>query len=244
MKRNTYVIGDIHGALRALKQLMERVNPLKNDKLIFLGDYVDGWSESAQVIEYLIQLQKEYECIFIKGNHDAWCEKWLENRLPDEMWLKNSGSSTVMSYSFVPEQEKEQHLAFLRNTKMYETDGQNRLFIHAGYTSMHGPSHETYSTNYYWDRTLWEMAVCMDKRVAKDSKLYPKRLLLYKEIFIGHTPTLHYDIDVPMQGCNIWNIDTGAGFSGKLTAMNIDNKEFWQSDTCESLYPAEKGRNK
>ena len=88
------------------------------------------------------------------------------------------------------------------------------------------------------------MALIMDKRIKKDSKLYPKRLLLYNEIYIGHTPTLYYDVDVPMQGCNVWNVDTGAAFHGRLSAMDIDTKEFWQSDVVQELYPAEKGRNK
>ena len=69
------VIGDIHGARRALEQLLERVKPEKTDELIFMGDYVDGWSESAQVIDYLIGLEKTNHCVFIKGNHDAWAEE-------------------------------------------------------------------------------------------------------------------------------------------------------------------------
>ena len=44
----TYVIGDIHGALKALIQVLEKVQPTTNDTFVFLGDYVDGWSESAQ----------------------------------------------------------------------------------------------------------------------------------------------------------------------------------------------------
>ena len=64
----TLAIGDIHGGLKALIQLLERANVTKNDRLIFVGDYVDGWSESAQVIQYLIELSKINECIFIKGN--------------------------------------------------------------------------------------------------------------------------------------------------------------------------------
>ena len=51
MKR-TLVIGDIHGALKALLQVFERARITADDKLIFLGDYVDGWSESAQVLDY------------------------------------------------------------------------------------------------------------------------------------------------------------------------------------------------
>ena len=83
----------------------------------------------------------------------------------------------------------------------------------------------------------------MDNRIKKDSKSYPKRLLLYNEIYIGHTPTLHYDIEIPMQGCNVWNIDTGAAFLGKLTCIDIETKKFYQSDKLVDLYPNEKGRN-
>jgi len=47
-----------------------------------------------------------------------------------------------------------------------------------------------------------------------------------------------------MNGCNVWNVDTGAAFYGKLTAMDIDTKKFWQSDPVQQLYPNEKGRNR
>lgn len=40
MKR-TLVIGDIHGGLKALIQVLERVEVKQNDRLIFLGDYVE-----------------------------------------------------------------------------------------------------------------------------------------------------------------------------------------------------------
>ena len=62
MKR-TLVFGDIHGGLKALIQLLERIDLSGNDRLIFLGDYVDGWSESAQVIDFLIDLAQKQECI-------------------------------------------------------------------------------------------------------------------------------------------------------------------------------------
>ena len=52
----TLVIGDIHGGLRALHQIMERAKVNTTDTLIFLGDYVDGWSQSPQVIDYLIDI--------------------------------------------------------------------------------------------------------------------------------------------------------------------------------------------
>ena len=83
------VIGDIHGALRALLQVITQLKLEKTDELIFIGDFVDGWSESAQVIDYLIGLEKTNHCIFIKGNHDVWTEDWLETGEADPEWVES-----------------------------------------------------------------------------------------------------------------------------------------------------------
>ena len=243
MKR-TLVIGDIHGGLKALQQVLAKAAITKEDTLIFLGDYVDGWSESAQVISFLIDLSNEHNCVFIKGNHDVWCEDWLRTGKKESKWLIHGGQATVESYADINKYDKQMHLYFLERMKLYFVDEKNRLFLHAGFTSMHGPEQEFYDSNFTWDRTLWEMALTMDKRIKKDSLLFPKRLKLYHEIFIGHTPTLYYDIDIPMQGCNVWNVDTGAAFKGKLTIMDIDTKAFWQSEPVWEFYPNEVGRNK
>lgn len=243
MKR-TLVIGDIHGGLKALQQVLQRAAVTADDTLIFLGDYVDGWSESAQVIAFIIELSQQQHCIFVKGNHDLWCEDWLRTGNADKTWLKHGGLATVESYKNIDSDTKLLQLNFLERMNFYELDTQNRLFIHAGFTSMHGPQHEFHNSNFSWDRTLWEMALTMDKRIKKDSLLFPKRLKLFHEIYIGHTPTLYYNVDIPMQGCNVWNLDTGAAFYGKLSIMDIATKEFWQSDKVQKLYPGETGRNK
>lgn len=244
MKSRTLVVGDIHGGLKGLKQVLERAAVTEQDKLIFLGDYVDGWSESAQVIEFLIDLSQKQPCFFIKGNHDSWCEDWLKEGMLDKTWFFHGGQSTVKSYESFNDTEQEAHLNFFERMHLYHVDEENRLFVHAGFTSMHGPSHEFHSSNFKWDRTLWEVARSIDPNMDKDSILYPKRLLQFDEIYIGHTPTLNYDFTVPMNGCNVWNVDTGAAFTGSLTIMDIETKEFWQSDPLPSLYPNEKGRNK
>ena len=237
------VIGDIHGGLKALIQVFERANVSDKDVLIFLGDFVDGWSDAARVVDFVILLSKQQDCIFIKGNHDQWCEEWLRTGKPDGEWLFHGGQQTIDSYKNVTNDTKREHLIFFETMKMYVVDDLNRLFIHAGFTSMHGPQREFYSSNFGWDRTLWEMALTMDKRIKNDSALFPKRLKLFNEIYIGHTPTTYFDMTTPMQGCNVWNIDTGAAFKGPLTIMDIDTKEFWQSDPVKDLYPGEKGRN-
>jgi serine/threonine protein phosphatase 1 len=240
----TFVIGDIHGGLKALQQLLEKAVVRQTDCLIFLGDYVDGWSESAQVITLLIELVEKQECVFIKGNHDAWCEDWLRTGNANTNWLFHGGQATINSYALVEEETKKQHLHFFERMKMYHIDEQNRLFIHAGFTSMHGPVQEFHNSNYTWDRTLWEMAIAMDKSLQKESLVFPKRLKLFNEIYIGHTPTTNYGVSIPMQGCNVWNIDTGAAFEGKLSMIDVDSKMFWQSEALPTLYPNEKGRNK
>ncbi len=239
----TLVIGDIHGALKALEQVIAQLDLQSDDRLVFLGDYVDGWSQSAQVIDYLIALGKKQDCLFIKGNHDAWCESWLRDATPDTTWLQHGGQATVDSYHAFSAAQKKAHLAFFDAMQLYHVDDLQRLFIHAGFASMHGPAKEHYVTNYSWDRTLWEMALVVDARIERSSKRYPKRLKLFHEIYIGHTPTLNYDVDIPMSACNVWNVDTGAGFLGKLSALDADNKQVWQSDRVTALYPGEKGRN-
>lgn len=239
----THVIGDIHGGLKALEQLIERATIQEDDTLIFLGDYVDGWSESAQTISYLIELNRKHNCIFIKGNHDVYCENWLLGKDVNPNWLLHGGVMTKQSYATIDQATQQKHLDFFARMKFYHVDDENRLFIHAGFTSMKGPEQEFHQSNYTWDRTLWEMALTMDKRIAKNSLVFPKRLLLYKEIFIGHTPTLNYDVETPMQGCNVWNIDTGAAFKGRLSMLDIETKIYIQSDPVHTLYPTEKGRN-
>lgn len=240
----TLAIGDIHGGLRALDQLLERAQVQSRDNLIFLGDYVDGWSESAQVIARLIELSQRNTCIFIKGNHDVWCEDWLRDGTTNSVWVQHGGKETIESYKDSSDSEKKAHLKFFNAMPLHHLDDEKRLFVHAGFTSMHGVHREVSHKTFYYDRTLWEMALTMDKRITKDSELFPKRLTHYKEIYIGHTPTLYYHKYAPMQAANVWNIDTGAAFSGRLSAIDIDTKEIFQSDTVMHLYPNEMGRNK
>ncbi|MFT5242364.1 MAG: serine/threonine protein phosphatase 1 [Glaciecola sp.] len=239
----TLAIGDIHGGLKGLIQLMEIAKVNTDDTLIFVGDYVDGWSDSAQVIQYLIELSKTNNCIFIKGNHDVWCEQWLRTGDGDSVWLAHGGKETVGSYESFSEADKKQHLYFFEDMGLYHIDDDNKLFLHAGFTSMHGVEREVHKENFYFDRTLWEMALTMDKRIGKQSELYPNRLKHYNEIYIGHTPTTNFNQDQPMNAINVWNVDTGAAFKGKLSAIDIDTKEVFQSDTVYKLYPDELGRN-
>lgn len=242
-KERTFVIGDIHGALKALNQVLEKAEITSSDKLIFLGDYVDGWSESVGVIDRLMELAQTHVCIFLKGNHDALLQEWLMHHQENQHWLDAGGAVTVAAYSQLPERKIEKHLKFLSSLEVKYVDDENRLFVHAGFSKTSGIENEYYPHVFYWDRTLWETALAADKNLKPGDLFYPKRFTFFKEMFIGHTPVTRVGSDIPMKALNLWNVDTGAAFKGKLTMMDIDTKTFFQSDSVYKLYPNEKGRN-
>lgn len=239
----TLVIGDIHGGFRALRQVLERAKVTPEDTLIFLGDYVDGWSQSPEVIDLLIALQQTHTVICIRGNHDELFVDWLESSKDNLLWYKHGGEATVTAYEKVSATKKKEHVAFLQSLHNYHLDEQNRLFIHAGFTNMNGIDYEYFPKLFYWDRTLWETALALDPKMKKTDLKYPKRLTLYHEIYIGHTPVSRINQTTPVQKACIWNMDTGAAFKGPLTIMDVDTKEFWQSEPLNHLYFDEKGRN-
>lgn len=242
----TFVIGDIHGGLRALEQVMKRAEITTEDTLIFLGDYVDGWSQSPQVIDFLIDLKSKQNCICIKGNHDDLLLSWFRNEteeIDETSWYKHGGEATVLAYQKVSEETIKIHIAFLESLEDYYLDTDNRLYIHAGFTNVNGITYEYFPKLFFWDRTLWETALSLDPNLKEGDQFYPKRFTLYKEIFIGHTPVTRIGETVPIQKANVWNVDTGAAFRGPLTMMNVETKEFWQSDPLSELYFDEKGRN-
>lgn len=239
----TLVIGDIHGGLRALHQVLERAEVTTEDNLIFLGDYVDGWSQSPQVLDHLIHLKQQQNCVFIRGNHDDLLLEWLDESKDNLLWFNHGGEATVSAYESVSHETKLKHIEFLKSLEDYYLDEDRRLFVHAGFTNMNGVKAEYFPKLFYWDRTLWETALALDKNIKMGDALYPKRFTLYKEIYIGHTPVTRIGTTDPVQIESIWNVDTGAAFKGVLTVLDIDTKEYWQSEPLNNLYPNEKGRN-
>ena len=205
--------------------------------------------------------------IFLKGNHDEWVRDWLTTGKKNPVWVSNGGQSTMDSYIDSGFLHDKKHIMFYYNMKDYYIDEQNRGFVHGGFYSKLGLGHEIYKSNYYWDRDLWQIALLTHGRLHIDPNQdsyvsQGRRFENHKEIYIGHTPTVNWDckkswseyndpnqevkdgpITVPMNRCNVWNLDTGAGWSGKLTIMDIDTKEYWQSDALKKLYNNERGIN-
>lgn len=242
-QNRTFVIGDIHGANKALLQVLERAPVKPEDTLIFLGDYVDGWSESPEVINTLIELNNSHNCIFIKGNHDALFLEWQQTKKHNPNWLLHGGQATIDAYDKIDRTTLKIHLRFFENLDYFHIDDQKRLFVHAGFSNIHGVTNEYFPEMVYWDRSLWEMVLAMDKSLNEEDLHYPERLRHYSEIFIGHTPTIRLNQTIPIQMDKVWNVDTGAAYKSPLTIMDVHTKEFWQSDNVNTLYPDEIGRN-
>lgn len=244
MKGQTYVIGDIHGGYKALDYLFKQLPQHPDNVYIFLGDYVDGWSESDRVLDFLIELNTQHHCIFIKGNHDELFLNYLTEGIANPMWLHHGGQITIDRYKNIDPSKINIHKEFLQNKLVpYHLDSQNRLFIHAGFTNYRGVKEEYYERMYYWDRTLWETALSLDNRISENDNRFPNRLKLYKEIYIGHTPTTRIEKTEPVNIHCIWNLDTGAAYKGPLTAICVESKQFWQSQPVYLYYKTEKGRN-
>jgi serine/threonine protein phosphatase 1 len=239
----TLVIGDIHGALKALKEILEKAKVEPEDQLIFLGDYVDGWTDSANTIDFLMNLNERQNCIMLKGNHDDLILNWFKTGKTNEKWLQHGGYSTLKAYENTNKTHRKIHADFIDSLPHYHIDKENRLFVHAGFANLHGPDYEYHEHTVYWDRTLWEMALAVDPKLEPDDNKYPKRLKLFKEIYIGHTPTNRFGTHKPMQAQNVYNIDTAAAYKGPLTIFDVKTKEYWQSTPVHKLYPGENGRN-
>ena len=230
----TFVIGDIHGAFKALKQCLERSNfNYTEDTLIVLGDVVDGWNEVPECIEELLKIRN---LIYVWGNHEWWCNKWFKEGWSHPMWEEQGGRATKEAYIKQGDLLVKHRDFFDRAIKYYLVD--NKLFVHGGISPaiIQRPIEKQELNDLMWDRELFRVA--RFKHYRDSSYKYAD----YDVIFIGHTSTEGTNSEQPIKVCNVWNIDQGAGWTGKLTIMNINTEEYCQSDNVLKLYPNVKGR--
>lgn len=242
-------MGDIHGAYKALLQCLERSNfDYDNDQLIQLGDVVDGYPHAYECVEELLKIQN---LIAIKGNHDDWFAEFINIDFHPYYWTYG-GKGTLISYlehsskkggyfatgsgykiSLVSADIPLTHKQFFNDQQLYYIDEKKRCFVHAGFDRQL-PFLGQEATEYYWNRELWRDAMEHKETVNGIEKF--DITTKFREIYIGHTPTTNWGTDKPIKIFNLINMDTGAGHSGRLTIMDIDAEEFWQSDPLPKLY--------
>jgi len=225
-----FVMGDIHGAYKAMIQCFEKVNfNFNEDQLICLGDVCDGWPEVKQSFDELLKIKN---LVYIRGNHDEWALQWMLTGASPDIWLFQGGDSTIKSYrNNVPLE----HIEFLKKSKWYYKK-ENKLFIHGGFDPEKSLESQD-PGSFIWDRSL------IRKAMSEKMKDQNCNITGFDEVYTGHTPTINFGSERPIQACEIILMDTGAGWpGGKLAIMNMDTREFFLSDRVDRLYPKFKGR--
>jgi len=220
----TFVCGDLHGGYKALIQCLKRSQfDKEKDTLIQLGDVADGWPETPQCIEELLTIKN---LIQIKGNHDHWLDLWLRYGQRPAVWVSQGGKATIDAYLRHPELI-EKHLNYWYKKPTHYTDEQNRFYCHGGFNPELDINKQSQDV-IMWDRKLAYLTVEKGVEVRK-----------YTHVFLGHTTVNIFKgipKNVPFTNGNVTLLDTGGGYEGVLTIMNVDTFEYFQSDKVSHLY--------
>jgi len=205
-----FVIGDIHGCSKALRTLIEAIEPTAEDELIFLGDYIDRGPDSKDVVDQILQLKQRCQVKALRGNHEIMLVGVALHGLEDEIWLENGGSTTVASYGGKLDKIPESHLDFFQQLlAYYETD--DAIFVHAGYGHL-AEMDDLDDTTLYWKHLPFPL---------------PLPHKSGKRVFLGHTPQAEGDI---LEREHLVCLDTYCFGGGYLTAYDIDSGAVIQAD--------------
>ena len=217
----TLVIADIHGNFLGLEDVLKKCNFKKSDTLINLGDVCDGGCRTREVIDRLLKIPNHILC---NANHDLWALHWMKTGFEYPAWWHQGGMRTAESYGFDKDNVPHTHIKFIEEALPYYIDDQNRVFVHGGFDP-DKPITEQSIDVLTWDRDL----LC---------NYAPKNIIKgYKHVFVGHTTTQCFGNLLTIRNClepltfnNLTAMDTGAGWEGRLSIMDVDTFEFWQSE--------------
>lgn len=233
---NTWIFGDVHGEYKKLQECIKAVNLQEGDRIISLGDLVDRGNQSYEVIEYCLELDKKYDCIFIRGNHDAtWRDALLKEDPMANMLYNQGGRETYISYLKNCHETQDgrlvvplSHFDFFVNKQVnYYVDEAQNLFVHGGFNR-----HE-YIANQSEQVLNWDRDLFMAYRgyLSMKNNEYPFKIKdTFNHIYIGHTPTQYFGSSTPLLYPLMSNLDTGCGKGndGRLTIMNLETREYEQ----------------
>lgn len=223
-----YAVGDIHGRHDLLDSLFEKIiddslqfSDGRNMKIIFLGDYVDRGDNSKDVLDRLVLLKERLgtQTEFLAGNHEAALLGFLNDPFKNKNWLEFGGRQTLGSYGVAPPKTADSraelqqvhdtflqaitaHLPFLKSLQRYVRSG-DVMFVHAGLDPTLPIDQQSDGALLWGNSNFLEEGGYPDLRVVHG----------------------HYDAhDAVVTDARIC-VDTGAYYSGKLTAIRLDDNE-------------------
>ena len=221
-----FAIGDIHGCALTLEKLLSDVLRIKKqDKLYFLGDYIDRGPRSKEVVDFILQLQKEnYGVYTIRGNHEQlFIDSGTDFKHFDN-WLANGGLQTLESFGIIRFDELEdKYKSFFNNTEFY-FDIPGYFFVHAGFNFENEDMFEDK------DAMLWIRDMKVDRKRTGD-----------KLIIHGHTPTalarVKKNLSLADKTGSV-NIDTGCVLKnvpgyGFLSALEVSSMQLYSIENID-----------
>lgn len=227
--RVVYAIGDIHGHLELLDDLLDVIardfaglDRHERPVLVFVGDYVDRGPASRGVIDRLIALQAAsqqqggFEIRALMGNHEQTMLQFLEGPEAGAAWVEFGGGETMTSYGVArpigrvdAEAWREIQQQFQRQVPANHVAFLRTLELSATYG------------DYFFVHAGVRPGVALDDQspedlmwIRGDFLSQPHRLPCV--VVHGHTPD-----EEPFLGPDRINIDTGAYATGVLTAVRL-----------------------
>ena len=99
----TVAIGDIHGQVKPLCDLLERVRPNigAGDTVVFLGDYIDRGRDTKACIDAILEFTASVPAavVCLRGNHEAWMLETRDDHTRHAWLLGMKALTTIRSYS-------------------------------------------------------------------------------------------------------------------------------------------------
>lgn len=250
-------IGDIHGHYDQLLDLYNKliteykIDP-ETDTFVFLGDYVDGGSQTKEVLDKLRHWKELYKhWHFLFGNHESLLLDAFDDKHPIYgdyyLWWNQGGKETLESFKrWEPDEYQRSimqpkdllthnYLKFLRNLETYwETE--KYFFVHAGLFDVDIEAHKTKLAEEKGDGSEGSMKYAM---VWMREPFISSKFDWGKKIIFGHT--IDFDGRYQPQGGrlkpiikkNKIGIDTMAHNVGKLTAVILPDETFVESYSTE-----------
>ncbi len=203
-----YAISDIHGHSKTLNALLNKLNLGVNDRLFFLGDYVDRGPTSKEVLDTLIKLVAQGTAVALKGNHEDTFSQSVNDAEVEARWITNSGGeATLKSFNVASAADVPRaYRVWMKNLPLFAQSGKF-ILSHAGVNlNEKNPLRDT-ETNV--ENTLYRRDVLPDLK---------ERL----RIIVGHTPKSLGRITRGASSGKIY-IDGGCGYNKNLVAYCLDD---------------------